>query len=191
MIAHLTGEVITGADDHIIVDVGGVGMRVFATAEFCRQATRGQRVSLHTHLIVREDSLTLYGFETDDERDLFTLLLGVNGIGPRSALAVLSCLTPDVIRRSVLAEQSEVFTRVPGIGKKTGQAIVIHLQGKIKGDLELLGGVEADVDTQVLEALTSLGYSIVEGQAALQSIPRDIPKDVETRLRHALQYFSG
>ncbi|NPV56218.1 MAG: Holliday junction branch migration protein RuvA [Anaerolineae bacterium] len=191
MIAHLAGEVLSSAGDHIIVDVGGVGLRVYATAEFCRQVTRAQRVSLHTHLVVREDSLTLYGFETDEERELFLLLLGVNGVGPRSALAVLSSLSPDVIRRAVLAEQGEIFTRVPGIGKKTGQAIVIHLQGKIKGDLEMLGGADTDVDTQVLEALTSLGYSIVEGQAALQSIPRDTPQDVEMRLRLALQYFSG
>jgi Holliday junction DNA helicase RuvA len=109
------------------------------------------------------------------------------------ALAILSTLSVDAIRRSVLSEQSEVFSRVPGVGKKTAQKILLHLQGRVGGGdmtFEQVAGL-MDVDGEVLEALTSLGYSVVEAQAALQSIPRDAPADTEERLRLALLYFSG
>jgi len=104
---------------------------------------------------------------------------------------MLSVLSVDAIRRAVLSEQSEVFARVPGVGKKTAQKILLHLQGKISGEgLADVAGM-GDADAEVLEALTSLGYSVVEAQAALQSIPRDAVKDVEERLRLALQYFNS
>jgi Holliday junction DNA helicase RuvA len=152
----------------------------------------GDPVFLNTYLVVREDALSLFGFETEELRDLFVLLLGVNGVGPRIALAILSSMTPDAIRRSVLAEQPDLFARVSGVGKKTAQKIILHLQGKISGEMTISrepGMIE--IDAQVLDALTGLGYSIVEAQAAIQSIPRDAASDVETRLRLALQYFSN
>ncbi len=134
----------------------------------------------------------LYGFETHEGRQYFTLLLTVDGIGPKLALAVLSYLSPDAIRRAVFHEQPEVFSRVPGVGKKTAQKILLQLQDKIPGEagLEPMTAI-SDADAEVLGALTSLGYSVVEAQAALQSIPRDTPQDVETRLRLTLQYFSS
>jgi Holliday junction DNA helicase RuvA len=151
----------------------------------------GETVFLHTYLVVREDALTLYGFANVEEREFFNLLIGVNGVGPRLALATLSTLNPDAIRRAVFSEQPEVLTRVPGIGKKSAQKIVLHLQDRIQA-VDGLGPVAAmdDTDTHVLEALVALGYSIVEAQAALQTIPRDAPGDIETRIRLALQYFS-
>ncbi len=191
MIAMLQGEVIGGKEDYLIVNVGGVGLRVFVPVSL-RAATRsGDQVRLFTHLVVREDVLALYGFETEPEQEYFNLLLGVNGIGPRIALAILSTMTVDMVRRAVLGEQPELFARVPGVGKKTAQKILLYLQGKITGTLEGLGLPVSDVDTEVMEALTGLGYSVVEAQSALQSIPRDAPKDVETRLRLALQYFTS
>jgi Holliday junction DNA helicase RuvA len=122
---------------------------------------------------------------------IFLLLLSVDGIGPKSALAVLSTLSPDAIRRAIFHEQPEVFTRVPGVGKKTAQKILLQLQDRIPA----MSGLEAvsaisDVDTEVLGALTTLGYSVVEAQSALQSIPRETPQEVEARLRAALQYFA-
>ena len=119
------------------------------------------------------------------------MLNGVSGIGPRLALAALSTLNPDAIRRAVFHEQPEVFSRVPGIGKKTAEKVVFHLKDRITGvdDLSPLVSM-ADSDTETLEALVALGYSVVEAQAALQSIPKDAPEDVEERLRLALQYFS-
>jgi holliday junction DNA helicase RuvA len=189
MIASIEGEVIAVGDIYLVVKVGGVGLRVFVPNEL-KSARPGEQIMLHTHLIVREDLLALYGFATTQDCDFFNLLLGVNGVGPRTALAILSTLSVDAIRRAVLSEQVEIFSRVPGVGKKTAQKILLQLQGKVSGTLaETMPTL--DVDNEVLEALTSLGYSVVEAQAALQAIPREAAKDVETRLRLALQYFSS
>jgi Holliday junction DNA helicase RuvA len=192
MIATLTGRIAEKPPESLIVEVGGVGLRVYVPAQV-RDAIRiGEKKGFFTYLAVREDSLTLYGFSTSDERDLFTLLLGVNGVGPRLALAGLSTLNPDAIRRAVFSEQADVFSRIPGVGKKTAQKILFHLQDKIQpGDgFEPLATMD-DTETQVLEALVSLGYSVVEAQAAIQAIPKDTPDDVETRIVLALQYFSS
>ena len=191
MIAALQGDVLLVSDDSLVVRVGGVGFKVFVTAAAVQQAHPGDPVSLHTHLVVREDSLSLYGFETESERNFFILLLGVNGVGPRTALAILSTLSVDAIRRAVLSEQADIFSRVSGVGKRNAQKILLGLQGKVSG--ELGGGLMPfeDTDTGVIEALTGLGYSVVEAQTALQSLAKDAPKDMESRIRLALQYFSS
>ncbi len=192
MIASLNGHVAEKGADYAIVEIGGVGLQVFIPAPALDGLRVGEMVFLHTHLVVREDALTLYGFETAEAREFFNLLIGVSGVGPRLALATLSTLSTDAIRRAVFAEQAEVFTRVPGIGKKSAQKILLHLQDRVQAvdGLEQAAALD-DADTQVLEALVALGYSVVEAQAALQAIPRDAPDDVETRIRLALQYFSG
>ncbi len=190
MIASVHGDIIGLGESSLVVRVGGVGLQVAVPAPLRARCRFGDQVQLHTHLVVREDLLALYGFETETEREFFILLLGVNGVGPKIALAILSILSVDAIRRAVLSEQAEVFSRVPGVGKKNAQKILLHLQGKIRGEgVELAAGV-SDVDESVMEALTALGYSVVEAQAAIQAIPRDAPADVEERLRIALQYFS-
>jgi holliday junction DNA helicase RuvA len=190
MIASIRGEIISLAEDSLVVEVGGVGFLVHAAPAFCRAAQVGEMLFLHTYLVVREDALILYGFETEELRNFFILLLGVNGVGPRISLAIVSTLSIDVIRKAVLSEQADAFARVPGVGKKTAQKILLHLQGKVGGELGGLAGQAIDVDAEVLDALTGLGYSVVEAQAALQSLPRDTPPEVETRIRLALQYFS-
>lgn len=192
MIASVQGEVIASGEDYLVVQVGGVGLRVAVPASKAAQAHRGEVTFLHTYLVVREDALSLFGFESEHERDFFVLLLGVNGVGPRMALGILSALTVDAIRRAVMNEQAEIFARVPGVGKKTAQKILLHLQGRVGGggELEQIAGL-LDVDGEVLEALTALGYSVVEAQSALQSIPRDASMDVEDRLRLALAHFSS
>ncbi len=191
MIASINGRVAERRDDSLVIEVGGVGFEIFALAEICRQAEIGKPISLQTYLVVRENELSLYGFSTREEREFFMLLLGVNGVGPRLALAVLSALTPNAIRRAVFSDQPEMFNRVSGVGKTTAQKIMLHLKNKIKDvdGLEAAAGLD-DLDTEVIGALTALGYSIVEAQAALQSIPKDAPRDLETRLRLALTYFS-
>lgn len=193
MIATLEGEVIGINENAVVVRVGGVGLQVYAPAPFRARLRMMDHIFLYTQLIVREDLLALYGFETEQEREYFNLLLGVNGVGPRMAIAVLSVLSVDAIRRAVASEQSEVFARVPGVGKRTAQKIFLHLQDRIKaGDVfDMAVSSMGASDEAVLEALTTLGYSVVEAQSALQSIPRDAPEDVEERLRLALQYFSG
>jgi Holliday junction DNA helicase RuvA len=191
VISILQGNVISQESDGIIVEVGGIGFHVIVPISMRDQVRPGETVYLHTRMIIREDAWLLCGFETKEARDVFDLLLTVNGVGPRLAMSILSTLTPDVIRRAVFTEQADLFNRVPGIGKKTAQKIVLHLQDKLPST-EGLGPLTriSDADTEVLAALTSLGYSVVEAQAALQFIPRDAPTDVESRLRLALQYFS-
>jgi Holliday junction DNA helicase RuvA len=192
MIASLSGHVQEKNPDSLVVEIGGLGLQVFVPATLRDEARIGETLFLYTHLVVRQDAFSLYGFDSREGRDFFNLLLGVNGVGPRMALAILSVLSTDAIRRAVFHEQAEVFGRVPGVGKKTAQKILLHLQDKIKPEIGLERVASfSDVDGEVVDALTGLGYSIVEAQAALQSIPRDTPQEVETRLRLALQYFSG
>jgi len=191
MIASIYGEVLLIEASSLVMSVGGVGLRVFVPAGFLASVQIGQKVFLHTHLIVREDALTLFGFETQEEQTFFELLLSVNGVGPRTALAMLSALTVDAIRRAILSEQPDILARVSGVGKKTAQKILITLQGKVGTRPEGLELGGESVDQEVLDALTGLGYSIIEAQAAIQSLGRDAPKDVEERLRLALQFFSN
>jgi Holliday junction DNA helicase RuvA len=191
MIASISGKVAQVDRDCVVVEVGGIGYQVYVPDPVLDQVRPGDSMRLFTYLVVRQDALSLFGFETLEAREFFELLLSVNGVGPRLALSILSVLSPETIRRSVFNEQAEIFSRVPGVGKKTAQKIQFHLQDKIKA----VAGLEpmaaySEVDSEVLNALTSLGYSVVEAQAALQFIPRDAPQDVETRLRLALQYFS-
>jgi Holliday junction DNA helicase RuvA len=191
MIASLNGRISEVFDDSIVVEVSGVGMLVYVPAHVISQVRQGENAKFFTQLILRQDSLTLYGFESIESREIFQLLVGVNGVGPRLGLAILSTLDADTIKRAVINEQVEVFSRVPGVGKKTAQKILLHLQDKIP-TLEGFGPIVAvsDLDAEVMGALTALGYSIVEAQTAVQSIPRDAPQDVEERLKIALQYFS-
>lgn len=192
MIATLRGEISQIEETALIVEVGGVGLRVFVPVPVRTRAKVGEAAFLFTHLVVREDSLTLYGFESQADRELYTILLGVDGVGPKVALSVLSTLTVDSIQRAIFADESELLSRVPGVGKKTAQKMAIHLKDKLK-PTDALAGVAAmaDYDSEVLAALTALGYSVVEAQSAIQSLPKDAPRDVEERLRVALQYFTG
>jgi Holliday junction DNA helicase RuvA len=191
MIASISGKVVHVEQGSVVVEVGGVGFLVHIPTPISDQLEPGEAIFLHTQLIVRQDALALYGFDSLEGREFFNLLLGVNGIGPRMALSMLSTLTPDAIRRAVFNEQADVFSLVPGVGKKTAQKILLSLQDRVSA-VEGLAPIAAmsDVDSEVLTALTSLGYSVVEAQSALQSIPKDAPLDVESRLRIALQYFS-
>lgn len=190
MIATLRGEVSQIEENALIVEVGGVGLRIFVPAPVRVNAKAGEILFLFTHLVVREDALTLYGFESQADRDLFNILLGVDGVGPKVALSVLSTLTLETIQRAIFADEEELLSKVPGVGKKTAQKMAIHLKDKLK-PTDALGKIAAltDYDSEVLAALTALGYSVVEAQAALQSLPKDAPKDVEERLRLALQYI--
>jgi Holliday junction DNA helicase RuvA len=141
-------------------------------------------------LLVREDALTLYGFATEEERAVFEVLISVSGVGPRTAVGILSTLSIDQLRSAVGRDEPAILTRVPGIGKKTAEKIVFELKNKMRADGMPEVTAISDADADVIGALTALGYSIVEAQMAIQNIPRDAPKDVETRVMLALQYFS-
>jgi len=190
MIATLRGEISQIEDNALVVEVGGVGLRVFVPAPVRDRVKVGETAFLFTHLVVREDALTLYGFESQADRELFNMLLGVDGVGPKVALSVLSTMTLDAVQHAVFAEEADILSRVPGVGKKTAQKIALHLKDKLR-PMDALARVAAmsDVDSEVLAALTSLGYSVVEAQAAIQSLPKDAPQDTGERLRLALGYF--
>ena len=193
MIASLRGTLLQiTPPDLLIIEVGGVGYKVNVPASTLNELEGvGRTAFLHTYLVVREEALSLYGFEAEDQRALFELLLTVQGIGPKSALMVLSTLSPDVLRRAVAQEQPEVFARVKGVGKKTAEKIVFTLKDKLAGEVTLAGISHiSDLDTEVIGALTTLGYSLVEAQAAMQSIPKGEGKTVEDRIRLALTYFA-
>lgn len=190
MIASLEGTISQILDDSLVINVSGVGFRVYVPRLVCQQAEPFQSKMLFTYLVVREDALTLFGFDTIEERDLYILLLGANGVGPRTALAIISTLSPGLIRKAVLSNEADLFTRVPGVGRKTAQSLVLHLSGKIKGEFEEAMPGDRELDADVIAALTGLGYSVVEAQTAVQTLTKDAPKDLETRIRLALQYFS-
>jgi len=190
MIATLRGEITQIEDNAVILEVGGVGLRVAVPAPVRSRARVGDILLLYTHLAVREDALTLYGFESQGERELFNILLGVDGVGPKVALSVLLTMTIDSIQRADFADEADILSRVPGVGKKTAQKMALHLKDKLK-PMDALASMAAmtDKDSEVLAALTALGYSVIEAQSAIQALPKDAPDDTEERLRMALQYF--
>jgi Holliday junction DNA helicase RuvA len=191
MIDVLTGQVVTVREGYLVLLTGGVGLRVYVPRTvFDVLDGPGHNLTLYTHLAVREDSLTLYGFADPDERDLFETLISVSGIGPRLGLSILSALSAEHLRNAVAREEPDILTRVPGIGKKLAQKLVFELKDKLKVEFGVGLAAISDLDTDVLGALTALGYSVVEAQAALQSIPRDAPQDIEERVRLALEYFA-
>lgn len=173
MISSLHGIVLHTASDQVVIEVGGVGFSVFVPADVAHTASVGERVLLHTSLIVREDALTLYGFADRSELEIFGLLISVTGVGPKSALGVLSHLTVDQIAEAVTAEDDAPFRRVSGIGPKTAKLIVVQLAGKVKPSGRPTGAGASsanDVVDQVAAALVGLGWSEkVAVEAAAQS----------------------
>lgn len=190
MIASVRGVVQHVGVGEAVIEVGGVGLRVFvprATLE--SHVTVGKVAFLHTYLVVREDALNLYGFESPEQREVFEALLQVSGVGPKLAMAVLSHMSPEALRNAVATGQADALDRIPGVGKKTAERIVFHLKDRFAMP-GAAGQVLLPADTDVLAALTGLGYSLVEAQAAVQSLPADAPSDAESRVRLALRYFA-
>jgi Holliday junction DNA helicase RuvA len=191
MIATLRGEITQLEDNAVIIESGGVGLRVFVPKPLRERMKTGEAIFVFTHLVVHEDEWKLFGFESQADRDLFTTMLSVNGVGPRTALAVLSTLNLETVQRAVFSEEPELLSRVPGVGKKTAQKMVLYMHDRLKpiSGLDRIASL-SDTDSEVLAALTGLGYSVVEAQTAIQSIPKEASQDVEERLRLALQQFS-
>jgi Holliday junction DNA helicase RuvA len=191
MIASVKGEVIEKGDNHLVVQVGGIGLKLFVPSSVLAEYEIGDHAQLFTHLVVREDNLSLYGFSDQESRGLFLSLMTVNRVGPKLALAILSTLSVDMIYQAVLGEQAQIFRQVSGVGSKTAQEIVLYLHDKLKPLLAagLISGVR-DVNGDLMDALVGLGYSVVEAQTAIQALPKDAPKELEARLRLALQFFT-
>lgn len=173
MISSLHGTVLHATPDQVIIDVGGVGFSVAVPSDVAHTAAVGEKLLLHTSLIVREDALSLFGFADRGELEIFTLLLSVTGVGPKSALGVLSHLTVDQIAEAVTAEDDAPFRRVSGIGPKTAKLIVVQLAGKVQAVAPAPTAVaagSADIVSQVAAALVGLGWSEkVAAEAAAQT----------------------
>jgi Holliday junction DNA helicase RuvA len=191
MISRLSGTVWATARDHVVVQIGGVGLTVNAPSDLLERLVLDQPVELFTHLQVRENDLTLYGFETAEEVEVFRLLISVSGLGPKGALSLLSTLTLDALRQAVAQEEAGVLTRVPGIGPKTAKRIIFHLRDKLAPSEAGAPTAIAGHDADVVAVLTGLGFSLVEAQRAVQSLPRDEDLTREERVRRALGYFAA
>jgi Holliday junction DNA helicase RuvA len=177
MIGLVKGEVVVRRPDHVVILAGGVGYRLAVSAETLRHVpAAGQDATLHAHLIVRDDALNLYGFATEEERDLFLLLLGVQAVGPKVALAVLSGGTPRDLLRAIAAADAPRFQAVPGIGKRTAERIIVELREKVGAAVAELptdsagsgsGGDDGDPRELARDGLLGLGYNPVEVDSLL------------------------
>jgi Holliday junction DNA helicase RuvA len=206
MIAHLNGIVAGVGLDGAVIEVGGVGLRVQCTPDTLATLKPGEPAKVATSLVVREDSLTLFGFATDDERNVFELLQTASGVGPRLALAMLAVHSPDALRRAVAAEDVKALTMVPGIGTKGAQRIILEMKDRLgtPSDLGAAAGAVPARRTapswrdQVMTGLVNLGWSARDAESAVAAVEADtadagaggqVP-DVATALRAALRKLS-
>jgi Holliday junction DNA helicase RuvA len=179
--------------DFAVINVGGVGFQVFMpTTALSALGSPGNEVKVYTHLHVRDDNLSLFGFLTADELWLFQTLIGVTGLGPRLALAMLSALNTEQITMAIATSSEAMLTMIPGIGKKVANRIILELKDKIgAGWIATPAAQIAQENTDVLAALTSLGYSAAEATKAVATLPTDSPLDLEEKIKLALQYFGS
>jgi Holliday junction DNA helicase RuvA len=193
MIASVTGEVLVRRPDHVVIDASGVGYRLAVSAETLRSVpARGKRASLHAHLVARDDSLSLYGFSSEEERDLFLHLISVGGVGPKVAMAVLSGGPVRELLRAIAAGDAKRFQAVPGIGKRTAERIIVELREKVAGEIEAdadgVAPAEGEEDPRALarEGLLNLGYAPAEAEKLLSEAAGETPEEiVQAALRRA------
>jgi len=187
VISRLRGKAVAWDADGLVLDVNGVGYRLFATPAAVKKAEGADEVVLETHLHVREDAMQLFGFADGDERELFEQLLAVSGVGPKVALAIVSGYTPGELRRAIVREDDALFQTIPGIGKKTAQRVVLELKEKIAPlaavDAPHLGAGDGHIVAR--DALVELGYSPAEAEQRLADVDPDLPP--AERVREALR----
>jgi Holliday junction DNA helicase RuvA len=193
MIASVSGEVLVRRPDYVVIDAAGVGYRLAVSAETLKAVpARGKRASLHAHLVARDDALSLYGFASEEERDLFLHLISVSGVGPKVALAALSGGPVRELLRAIAAGDAKRFQAVPGIGKRTAERIIVELREKVAGEIEAdadAAAIEAgDEDPRALarEGLLNLGYAPAEAERLLAEARGESPEEiVQSALRRA------
>jgi Holliday junction DNA helicase RuvA len=198
MISSVRGEVLEIGLDHAVVEVGGVGLAVQATPGTLARLRRGEQGRLATALVVREDSLTLFGFADEDERELFGLLQTVSGIGPRIALATLAVLSPDALRRALVDADLAMLTRVPGIGRKGAERLALELRDKVVAPTAAPAMLPTAANgrnprrDQVVEALVGLGFAAKPAEQAVDAVlAGDAAADASALLRAALTRLGG
>ena len=186
MIGALTGTVREVDGEGVLLDVGGVGYLVAVLPSLGRAAQVGVTVTLHTYLHVREDDLALYGFATKEERTFFQMLLGVPGVGPKSAMAILSIAPVEVLVRAIASGEAALLTKVSGIGQKIAERIVVELKSRLEREHPGLLGQGETPHADVVDALVALGYSLSQAREAVRNLPKETPS-VEEGIRVALQ----
>jgi len=188
MIARLRGTTLDRGLDHLIVDVAGVGYLVFVPVSAIAGAQTGAEITLHTHLVVREDSMTLYGFTEQHQQRLFGTLIGVSGVGPKVALALLSIMSADDLSFAIASGNAAALARAPGVGQKLASRVVLELKGKLTaGASASVPGIESD---DVVAALMGLGYSQAEATDAVARSEFPAEASIEDKVRLALSYFA-
>src|ERR1035437_2575607 len=190
MIAKLTGTISDMGTRYVVIDVNGVGYKVFVTDDTLHHLKKKDKVSLLTHLAVRENALDLYGFLSKKDKDFFELLITISGIGPKSALNILSLVTAETLATSVRTGSVAHLVKVSGIGRKTAEKIILELKDKL-GDIESGGdftaGMSSDVDA--IEALKALGYDADDAREALKKVSKDV-LDIGAKVKAALKELS-
>ena len=199
MIGFINGEIEEIGEDRVLIDCGFMGYNVFVPGNVIEYCQRGEEVKLYTYMSVREDAISLFGFLSKDELNVFKLLITVNGIGPKGALAILTIMTPNDLRFAVMSEDSKLISRAPGIGSKTAQKVILELKDKLKID-DLIYGKENSVSgldepssvnkqmiDDALEALTALGYSHTEALKSIKTRDLSSCNDAEDVIRIALK----
>ena len=202
MIAFVRGTAVDMTENSVIVEAGGIGYEIYMTGTDLSQIHMGEEVMIHTYFNVREDAMQLYGFRSKDDLQMFKLLLGVNGVGPKAAVGVLAGITADELRFAILSDDVKTLSKAPGIGKKTAQKLILELKDKMKledaFELKLaheqekavagLGEI-SDGRQEAVEALVALGYSSTDALRAVRKVTDVAPDDVEGLLKAALKNF--
>ena len=181
MIASVSGEVLVRRPDHVVIDASGVGYRLAVSAETLKAVpARGKHAVLHAHLVARDDSLNLYGFASEEERDLFLSLISVSGVGPKVAIAILSGGTPRELLKALAAGDAKRFQAVPGIGKRTSERVIVELREKVTGQLEesvaVADGDPDDPRSLARDGLMHLGYTLTEAEKLLDGVDGESPE---------------
>ena len=202
MIAFVRGTAVDMTENSVIVEAGGIGYEIYMTGTDLSQIHMGEEVKIHTYFNVREDAMQLYGFRSKDDLQMFKLLLGVNGVGPKAALGVLAGITADELRFAILSDDVKTLSKAPGIGKKTAQKLILELKDKMKledaFELKLAheqeraavgAGEVSDGRQEAVEALVALGYSSADALLAVRKVTDVPPDDVEGLLKAALKNF--
>ena len=192
MIAGLKGTLQALGSEWAIVNVGGIGFQVYMpTSTLSTLGKIGEEVELHTHLHLREDNATLYGFATAEELGLFQTLIGVSGLGPKLALSMLSAMSVEKLAMAIATGSANLLAEIPGIGKKTANRLILELKEKIGAGWLAAPAEFAEENADVLTALTSLGYSVREATRAVATLPPDQKLTLEEKIKLALQYFTA
>lgn len=202
MIAFVRGTAVDMTENSVIVETGGIGYEIYMTGTDLSQIHMGEEVKIHTYFNVREDAMQLYGFRSKDDLQMFKLLLGVNGVGPKAAVGVLAGITADELRFAILSDDVKTLSKAPGIGKKTAQKLILELKDKMKledaFELKLVheqeraavgAGEVSDGRQEAVEALVALGYSSADALRAVRKVTDVSPDDVEGLLKAALKNF--